>query len=371
MKTRQQSIRIMTVLAFGASLGCGADNSSFPNSAGQSGVDASGSDDTGLGYADGSPGPSGAHPMDASAATDAGLPTGTGPNDGATTTATGPQGDSGSAIDSGTPTGPGGGTIWLPSSATPIHFHWQLSTTFSNPSHVIPGQGPVVYDIDGENNSAATVASLHALGPNVKVVCYVDVGTYEPGRSDASQFPASVLGSGVSGWPGERWLDVRQQSILMPIMTSRIVNWCQKKGFDGLEPDNMDQWANSPGFPMTEADSVSYDLAIASVGHSLGLSVGVKNLLPAISAQNVPRVQSGFDWVLSEQCFEYSECNVYQQTFAMNGKAAWDVEYSTMPNCTQANAAHQNAQQRELNLGAPGTSGYVYQPCIPDSQTTW
>jgi hypothetical protein len=42
-----------------------------------------------------------------------------------------------------------------------------------------------------------------------------------------------------------------------------------------------------------------------------------------------------------------------------------------MPNCTQANAAHQNAQQRELNLGAPGTSGYVYQPCIPDSQTTW
>jgi hypothetical protein len=55
----------------------------------------------------------------------------------------------------------------------------------------------------------------------------------------------------------------------------------------------------------------------------------------------------------------------------MNGKAAWDVEYSTMPNCAQASAAHQNAQVRELNLGAPGTSGYVYQPCIPDSQTTW
>jgi len=357
----------MTVLAFGASVGCGADNSGNPNS----GVDASGGDSTGPGYADGSSNPNGTHPTDASAAADSGFPTGTGPNDAATTNETGPPADSGSAIDSGTRADSGGGPLWLPSSAAPIHFHWQLSTTFSYPSHVIPGQGPVVYDIDGENNSAATVAFLHALGPDVKVVCYVDVGTYEPGRSDASQFPASVLGSAVSGWPGERWLDVRQQSILMPIMTNRIVNWCQKKGFDGLEPDNMDQWANSPGFPMTEADSVSYDLAIASVGHSVALSVGVKNLLPAVSAQNLTRVQNGFDWVLSEQCFEYSECNVYQQTFAMNGKAAWDVEYGTMPNCAQASAAHQNAQVRELNLGAPGTSGYVYQPCIPDSQKIW
>jgi len=200
-------------------------------------------------------------PMDAAATvTDA-----TATVDGATTVDSGEAGASSEA-----------GTIWLPSSSTPIHFHWQLSDTFKNPGDVIPGQGPIVYDIDGENNDAATVAALHALGSNVKVVCYIDVGTYEPGRSDSSQFPSAVLGAGVSGWPGEKWLDVRAQATLLPIMQARLTSWCKDKGFDGVEPDNLDAWTNNPGFPVTEADNVSYDLAIASAAHALGLSVGVE-----------------------------------------------------------------------------------------------
>jgi hypothetical protein len=269
-----------------------------------------------------------------------------------------PAGDAGS-----TPSGDGG--WWSPTSGAPIHFHWQLSSTFALPADVVSGQGQIVYDIDGETNDAATVAALHELGVNVKVVCYVDVGTYENYRSDAASFPASVLGSS-NGWPGEQWLDVRQQSILLPIMKARFQSWCVDKGFDAIEPDNLDGWQNSSGFPLTESENVSYDLAIAALGHSLGLSVGQKNV-----PSNVATMEPSFDWALDEQCFEYSECDGYQTSFLAKGKAVWDVEYNTSPDCAQSGTWHMNAQMRDLDLVAPGASAYVYQPCVPDSQATW
>ena len=199
----------------------------------------------------------------------------------------------------------------------------------------------------------------------MKVVCYVDVGTYENFRSDASQFPASVLGNS-NGWPGEQWLDVRQQSILVPIMKNRFVQWCLNKGFDAIEPDNLDGWTNNPGFPITQADNLAYDTAIADLAHSLGLSVGLKNL-PDQSATLEP----SFDWALDEQCAEYSECDQYTASFLAHGKPVWDVEYNTAPDCSQAGTMHMNAQKRDLNLVGPSASGYVYQPCIPDTATTW
>jgi hypothetical protein len=261
--------------------------------------------------------------------------------------------------------------VWVPSSAGPIHFHWELGAAFRVPNDVIAGQGPIVYDIDGEKNNAATVSALHALGSNVKVVCYVDVGTRETGRSDSAQFPSSVLGSDVAGHPGEKWLDVRNQATLLPIMKARLSSWCKDKGFDAVEPDNLDGWNNNPGFPITEAENVSYDLAIASAAHALGLSVGVKNLMADLSTQNIPSVQNAFDWALTEQCFEYGQCPSYEQSFAAMGKATWDVEYTGTPSCPSASAAHMNAQLRDMDRVAPSGSGYAYDPCIPETQTTW
>jgi hypothetical protein len=257
------------------------------------------------------------------------------------------------------------GGWWRPGSDVPIHYHWQLSAVFAAPADEVAGSGQVVYDIDGETNTAATVATLHALGPNVKVVCYVDVGTYENYRSDAASFPASVLGSS-NGWPGEQWLDVRQQSVLLPIMQARFQKWCVDKGFDAIEPDNLDGWQNTSGFPLTESDNVSYDLAIAALAHSLGLSVGLKNV-----PSNAAAMEPSFDWALDEQCFEFNECDSYTSSFLAKGKAVWDVEYNKAPDCAQAGSAHMNAQMRDLNLVAPGGSGYVYNPCVPDTQTTW
>ncbi len=327
------SLALSCALSF--SLGCGSSGHTAPPPPGE---DASDAPSAG---ADAGHGKDAAHPVDAtpdSAAQDAPAPS-----------------DGGDA----------GADVWVPSSSEPIHYHWQLSTTFSYPRDVVAGTGQIVYDIDGEENTAATVASLHSIGPNVKVVCYVDVGTWENFRSDASSFPKSVIGN-PNGWPGEKWLDVRQQSILLPIMKKRLQDWCVAKGFDAVEPDNLDGWENNPGFPITKAENLSYDTAIAAMAHSLGLSVGLKNL-----PEQAPTLEPSFDWALNEQCFQYGECSYFETSFIAKGKAVWDVEYNQAPDCAKATAAHLNAQRRDLNLVGPTQKAYVYSPCIADTASVW
>ena len=145
------------------------------------------------------------------------------------------------------------GGWWKPTSSSPLPLYWILSAPLSA-SDVRPA--PAVFDIDGQDNSAAIVSELHEAG--TKVICYVDVGTWEPGRSDSSAFPASVQGNGVDGWPGEKWLDIRQLSALEPIMKARM-KMCRQKGFDAIEPDNIDGYTNTTGFPLTARDQLAYN----------------------------------------------------------------------------------------------------------------
>ena len=134
---------------------------------------------------------------------------------------------------------------WTP----PQHltWYWQLQGT--------PKIEPVMAtDIDGFDNSAAEVATLHAAGQHV--ICYIDVGTAENWRSDYGSFPAGVQGN-TNGWPGEKWLDVRQLSVLEPIMAARF-QMCQQKGFDAVEPDNTDGFENGTGFPISAAQQATF-----------------------------------------------------------------------------------------------------------------
>jgi len=208
---------------------------------------------------------------------------------------------------------------------------------------------PAVYDIDEEYNSASTVAALHAQGKTV--ICYVDVGVYENYRPDASSFPASVIGSKDAGWNGSFWLDIRQQSILLPIMQKRF-QVCKDKGFDAIEPDEIDGYSNNSGFPLTYADQVSYNTAIANLAHSMGFSVGLKG-----DIDQVKDLWQVFDWTLNEQCFQYNECAPLSQYFVNNGKAVFQVEYSTaVANfCSTALVDKYNAMKMPLNLNGGRT----------------
>jgi hypothetical protein len=375
LEARVLAIRLALLAGLAAPFGCsGSGGTTLPasqddTSSGDAGPGASqGPGSSGAGSGSTSGGGSGS----TSGATSSGSGGGSGGSSGSGSSggsSSGGSSDSGTGASSGS-AGKDGGGLWSPTTSAPIHFHWMIGG-FSK-GDILPNQvGAVVYDVDGENSTAADVAAIHAAG--AIAVCYVDVGTLEMGRSDYSQFPSSVVGPAVAGWPGENWLLVSaaNQSVILPIMKARFQNWCLAKGFDGIEGDNVDGWTNISN--ITQADNLTYDLAIAQLAHALPLSIGLKNLATDLSASQLPMFVSAFDWALNEQCYEYSECDAYTKTgsFLPAGKAVFDVEYNTSPDCSQANSAHINAQLTDLDLVGATSSGYKYTPCVPDNQATW
>ncbi|MFH8475091.1 endo alpha-1,4 polygalactosaminidase [Streptomyces sp. NPDC018000] len=192
-----------------------------------------------------------------------------------------------------------------------IGWQWQLSGRL-DPTVDVP-----VYDIDGFEHTASEVADLHRRGR--KVICYLSTGAWEDFRPDAGKFPASVRGKG-NGWEGERWLDIRRTDVLEPLMEERIA-MCAKKGFDAVEPDNMDGYRNRTGFPLTAADQLRYNRLIARIAHRHGLAVGLKNDLGQI-----PELEPDFDFAVNEQCAQYGECDALTP-FVKAGKAVFHAEY--------------------------------------------
>jgi hypothetical protein len=225
---------------------------------------------------------------------------------------------------------------WTPALNT--SWQWQLTTP------VDQSVNAQVFDIDLFDNSATVVASLHAKGR--KVICYMSAGTWEDWRPDAKKFPATVMGGG-NGWPGEKWLDIRQLDVLGPIMEARL-DICKAKGFDGVEPDNIDGYSNQTGLSLTYQDQLKYNTFLANAAHARGLSVGLKNDL-----EQVDDLLPYFDWALNEECFKYKECNMLTP-FIQAGKPVFQVEYqlSTDRFCPTANAMNFNSMKKKSSLNA-------------------
>jgi hypothetical protein len=127
-------------------------------------------------------------------------------------------------------------------------------------------------------------------------------------------------------------------------MTARM-QMCVQKGFDALEPDNIDGYTNSTGFPLTAADQLAYNEWIATTAHSLGLSVGLKN-----DVDQTAQLEPYFDWALDEQCNQYSECDT-ESVFTNANKAVFNAEYGSSSSfCAADIAAHINGVRFDLNL---------------------
>jgi len=104
-----------------------------------------------------------------------------------------------------------------------------------------------------------------------------------------------VLGR-TNGWPGEKWLDIRQLKVLAPIMKARM-DQCVARGFDGVEFDNVDGYANPTGFSLTAANQLRYNSWLANQAHLRNLSAALKNDLGQVKT-----LFPYFDWALDEQC---------------------------------------------------------------------
>ena len=226
---------------------------------------------------------------------------------------------------------------WTP----PLAAAWQIQYTGA-----LDASLPVdLYNLDLFDASPETIAALRARG--IKVMCYFSAGSFEDWRPDAGNFPASVLGDDLEGWPGERWLDIRNLQALAPIMLERITLAAQK-GCDGVDPDNVDGYANATGFPLVAEDQLAYNIFLATAAHQMGLGIGLKNDL-----EQIPALVSHFDWALDEECFTYGECGLLLP-FIQAGKPVFVIEYQLAPEafCPQANNLQFNAIQKNRDLDA-------------------
>lgn len=174
-----------------------------------------------------------------------------------------------------------------------------------------------MYDIDLFEAPQDVIDDLHDEGRIV--ICYFSAGSFEGGRSDADQFPLEALGETLENWPDERWFDIRHsgvRAVLKLRLDLAVVKRC-----DGVEPDNMDGFANDSGFPLTSSDQLDFNRFLAAEAHARRLSVGLKNDL-----DHVGELEPLFDWALDEECVVYDECEALMP-FINAGKAVFHVEY--------------------------------------------
>ena len=227
---------------------------------------------------------------------------------------------------------------WQP--ALKVSWQWQL--------HSPPKAGALLdvkmYDVDGFEASKSLIAAMHTRG--IKAVCYISAGSWEDWRPDAGVFPASVLGKS-NGWPGERWLDIRDLATLGPIMQARL-DICQTKGFDAIEFDNVDGYQNRTGFPLSSRDQLRYNVFLANEARARGMSAFLKNDIDQVKA-----LLPYFDAELNEQCFQYSECGKLVP-FVEAGKPVFNVEYKldVAQFCAKANEKNFNSLKKKLALDA-------------------
>ena len=201
--------------------------------------------------------------------------------------------------------------LWLPPVDSSLS--WQLGGEVNTSFDVD------IYNLDAFETEASLISRLHSEGK--KVFCYISVGSWEDWRPDADQFPAEVIGNDYEGWEGEKWLDIRQIDLLAPIMRARL-DMCAAKGFDGVEPDNIDlHWADT-GFEISYDDQLAYNIWLSEEAHARGLSIGLKN-----NEDQIADLLPHFDWALAEECFVGEWCQELIP-FIEAGKPVFAAEYT-------------------------------------------
>ena len=122
----------------------------------------------------------------------------------------------------------------------------------------------------------------------------------------------------------------------------------RKARFDAVDFDEVEGYANDTGFPLTGADQLKFNRALARLAHERGMAVGLKNDLGQLAA-----LRPAFDFAVNEQCFAYRECAAYKAWTAA-GKPVVEIEYSgsIAAICASAAAGGRDAMHKALALSA-------------------
>jgi hypothetical protein len=165
------------------------------------------------------------------------------------------------------------------------------------------------------------------------------------------------------GWPGEFVLDVgtAHKRAALARIVDRWIDGCARKGFQAVEPDNLDSYSRSQHL-LTLADDLRFATLLVERAHRDGLAIAQKN---TAELHGRGRRVAGFDFAIAEECQVYSECSAYTKVYARH---VIEVEYTDNGRryYRRACAARGSAISillRDRDVLPRGRSGYVYRAC--------
>jgi Glycoside-hydrolase family GH114 len=199
--------------------------------------------------------------------------------------------------------------------------------------------------------------------PNVYAICYVNAFQTQPGSDWSGPLDDLILrdsrGRPMSdpAWPDEYLLDIStpERRRRLTALVGAWIEGCAAAGFDAVELDNLDSYDRS-GRRLTVEHAQAYAAELIRVAHENLLAVAQKN-----ASERSPHFHAlGFDFAISEQCWENDECEQYTAEY---GERVFDVEYDTSAFERGCNARRAPVPLlRDLELVSPGP-GYVRREC--------
>ncbi len=208
-------------------------------------------------------------------------------------------------------------------------------------------------------------------------ICYVNAFQTQDDEDDVdrpderSAWPADLvlleLGDDPN-WGGEYLIDIStpEKRAVAAAWMEPMIATCAAKGFEAIEPDNLDSWTRFDDTPMEDrvpfgqAEAIAYAELIAGIGHRYGLAVAQKNTveLPA----EVARDRIGFDFAVAEECGRWDECQGYVDVYGDNVIV---IEYRRrdLERTCRDFGDRLSVVLRDIGVSTPGSDRYRFARC--------
>ncbi|MFZ4896619.1 endo alpha-1,4 polygalactosaminidase [Plantibacter sp. Mn2098] len=264
------------------------------------------------------------------------------------------------------------------SSPTPTPAGSRSTTTGNAVVTLPPAHGRADYQLGGSyppEPSVEIVVRDSSSSPvsGVYNICYVNAFQTQPGDAEfwTGQHPDLVLQSADGGplvdpeWPDEYLLDTSSGSKRAAI--AAIVNgWideCAAKGFQAVEPDNLDSYSRSHG-ALTQADNIALATQLVRHAHESGLAIAQKNT-PDLGSAAADTIGFDFAVAVAEECQVYNECGAYTDVY---GTHVIEIEYADTPRAAftaacAARGASISVLLRDRGVAPASSPAYRYETC--------
>jgi hypothetical protein len=239
-----------------------------------------------------------------------------------------------------------------------------------------PVNGQFDYQIGGAYTPLSSVAIVDRDRGDSPVsgkynICYVNAFQTQPDEagfwtgSHSDLLLKNSKGKLISDpdWPGEYILDTSTATKRTSIATieNGWIDGCAGKGFQAIEPDNLDSWTRSKNL-LTQANNVAMATLLATHAHADGLAIAQKN---TSDLGSTGKTTVKFDFAIAEECQVYDECDAYTGPYGNN---VIEIEYTDNPRSAYTAACAAQGKTisvilRDRDVVAKGESGYHYEYC--------